>query len=380
MKNKAYLIFTTGFALFCMFFGSGNLVFPLLAGQGNTGALLFASLGFLLTAVVVPFLGVFAMLLYKGDLNSFFSCFGKKTVFWFSLFALAIMGPFGVLARCLTVAHGSLETLFPGMSLPFTSMVLCAVLFFVAAKKSKIISLLGTILTPLLLLSLVVVAFFGLSDGSWPKPLNRTGWEAMKLSFFQGYQTMDLLAAFFFSTFIIKQLQKLTKTSHDDQSALAVFIRASFVAASVLSLVYVALILLGAKHSAIISDVPPQLMLGTIALKVLGPMSAPIIALAVMLACLTTAVVLAVLFADFLRVNVCSNKLSNNQALLITLAISFLVSTLDFVGIAQILGPILETIYPALIALTIVNIIHKLFGTSRSHWPVTVTLAAKLCI
>ena len=94
MKN-AWLVISTGFALFSMFFGSGNLVFPIAVGTECGGHCILAALGILLTGVVVPFLGVFGMLLYKGDLNSFFSYLGKPGIFLFSLLALSITGPFG---------------------------------------------------------------------------------------------------------------------------------------------------------------------------------------------------------------------------------------------------------------------------------------------
>lgn len=380
MVNKLYLVFITGFALFSMFFGSGNLVFPIMAGQETSGKLFFSSVGFLLTGVAVPFLGVFGMLLYKGDLSQFFNCLGKRATFWFSLFALAIMGPFGVLARCLTVAHGSLRLLLPDASLPITSLLLCGVIFLLTVNKNKIVTLLGTILTPLLLLSLAAIAFFGLKEGGWPIGTTSTGWEALKFGFFQGYQTMDLLAAFFFSTFVIKHLQKFSSSAPDGHNALRIFLQSSLFGATVLSLVYIALVALGGKHADLLINTPPQEMLGAIAVAVLGPIAAPAICLTVVLACLTTAIVLTSLFADFLQKEVSNKRLGNKRALLITLAISFLISTLDFAGIASFLGPILETIYPALIMLTLVNLTHKLLGTDRSHWPVTFTLAAKLCI
>lgn len=380
MKNKWYIIFITGFALFSMFFGSGNLVFPLIAGQGSGGAVAAASFGFLITGVLVPFLGVFAMMLYKGDLANFFSCFGKKATFWFSLFALAIMGPFGVLARCLTVAYGSLRFLLPDLTLPLTSWLLCGIIFLLTINRSKIITVLGSYLTPLLLGTLFFIAFYGLKDGTWPEVAEYNPWFALKLGFFQGYQTMDLLAAFFFSTFILKYLEKVKGIENQPAHNLKFFIQSSFIGAVVLAIVYVGLIVIGGKHALLLADVPPQEMLGAIALATLGPMAAPIVCIAVVLACMTTAIVLTSLFADFLHKEIAPNKVSHTAALLITLGISFFVSTLDFAGIAKILGPILEAIYPSLIILTVVNIVHKLLGFRRSHWPITIALAAKLCI
>lgn len=380
MKNR-WLVLSTGFALFSMFFGSGNLVFPITVGQESEGHYLLAASGILLTGVIVPFLGVLGMMLYKGDLYSFFSCFGRKGTFMFSFLALALMGPFGVLARCLTVAHGALLLLLPEASLPLTSFLMCLVIYCLAINKNKIVTTLGTVLTPFLLLAIVAIAWFGLSQGNFPEPsITSKGWAALKNGFFQGYQTMDLLAAFFFSQFVIQHLHNQVTPNNGERSLLNQFCKSALIGAAILSAVYFALVLLGWVYSPLLVNVPPQEMLGMIAIESLGPIAAPCVCLAVLFACLTTAIVLTSLFADFLRNEVAKDKVGDKQALLITLGIGFVVSTFDFAGIARFLGPVLENVYPALIALTLVNIANKIFGAKASHWPFTLTLAAKLCL
>lgn len=379
--NKNWLVVSTGFALFSMFFGSGNLVFPITVGLESSGHYLLASLGILITGVIVPFLGVLGMLLYRGDINQFFSCFGKKGIFIFSFLALALMGPFGVLARCLTVAHGALLLIFPSASLPITSLIFCTIIFLLAVNKNKIVSVLGAILTPLLLLAIATIVFFGLKQGIMlPESVSTTtGWEAIKNGFFQGYQTMDLLAAFFFSKFVIAHLFSKGSDQTHESSFLKVFLKAALVGAALLSAVYISLVVLGWVYSPALAGQPPQEMLGIIAMESLGTMAAPCVCLAVIFACLTTAVVLASLFAEFLRTEVAREKIGNTSALLVTLAIGFLVSTLDFAGIARFLGPVLELSYPALIVLTVVNIGNKFYNVRATHWPFTLTLIAKLC-
>lgn len=369
MKSKL-IVLSTGFALFSMFFGSGNLVFPLTVGQMSEGHSFLAALGIIFTGVIVPFLGVFGILLYKGNLFEFFQCFGKKGTWLFAFFALALMGPFGVLARCLTVAHGAAALLFPDISLYFTSAFLCVAIFFLAVNKSKIVTTLGSLLTPFLLLSIACIAWFGLAEGTSPATSLSHSWEALKNGFFQGYQTMDLLAAFFFSQFVIQHLKGKSAEKH--------FYASSLIGAGLLSAVYLSLVMLGWKFSPLLEGVPPQEMLGMIAMESLGSFAAPCVCLAIVFACLTTAIVLASLFADFLRTEVAQGKIGNKLALLITLGISFAVSTLDFAGIAGFLGPVLETIYPALITLTVINIGSKLLGYRSTHWPFTLTLITKL--
>jgi branched-chain amino acid:cation transporter, LIVCS family len=376
--KKNWLVVSTGFALFSMFFGSGNLVFPLTVGQESGGHVLLAGLGILLTGVLVPFLGVFGMMLYKGNFQKFFQSFGSRGTFIFSFLALSLMGPFGVLARCLTVAHGALMLLFPTISLPLASFLMCLIIYVLSTNKNKIMTVLGAVLTPFLLLSIALIAFFGLTQGTMPEPTQVSNWDALKNGFFQGYQTMDLLAAFFFSQFVIKHLYDSVSVT-EETSPLRVFCKASIVGAGILASVYFALVLLGWIYSPLLFQRPPQEMLGLIAMESLGSMAAPCVCLAVIFACLTTAIVLASLFAEFLRKEVCQEKLGHKPALLLTLGIGFAVSTLDFAGIAKFLGPVLEIVYPALIVLTVVNIACQFFNVKSSHWPFTLTLVAKMC-
>lgn len=378
MKTKS-LVVTTGFALFAMFFGSGNLVFPLLVGTESQGHFLWSSFGIIVTGVLVPFMGVLAMLLYKGDTREFLGTMGRPAKFWFPLIALSLMGPFGVLARCITVAHGSFVLLFPSCSLIAFSIAFCGVIFFLTANKSRIIPFLGSALTPFLLLSLLAIITAGVWYSEAPPLENANIWPAFRDGALQGYQTMDLLAAFFFSTFVIQHLSKTFSADIDHSSLVKVFLKSALLGGGLLSLVYYGLVYLGTAFAVELNGIAPQAMLGMVAQKTLGVLSAPIVCIAVVLACFTTAVVLASLFADFFRQEVCQEKINAPIALMVTLLIAFGISTLEFSGIAAFLAPILETLYPALIVLTVVNIANKLWGVKLRRWPIALTFAAKLC-
>jgi len=375
MKHK-FLMISLGFALFSMFFGSGNLVFPLTVGKESDGHFMLATLGIILTGVLVPFMGVIVMVLFKGDTEQFFGTMGKKAVFWFPLIALSLMGPFGVLARCITVAHGSFRLLFPDIALIPFSIAFCLIIYFATLNKTKLVSLLGSILTPFLLVALAAFGIVGFSEGSFPEAANTGSWEALQMGFFQGYQTMDLLAAFFFSTFIIHYLNERF-ADKNRESQLKVILPAIALGGSLLAAVYFILVSLGAMYAPFLENVPPQEMLGVVANQVMGRFSAPLVCVTISLACFTTAVVLASLFADFLHKEVAGQRISSYVAMGITLLIAFSVSTLEFSGIARFLAPILETLYPALIVLTVINICAKLWGTKSLRWPVVMTLLAK---
>lgn len=378
MKKELLVVITTGFALFSMFFGSGNLVFPLTVGVESQGHYFVASLGVLISCVIFPLLGMLGMMLYQGNIQDFFSCFGKKGVFLFSLLALALMGPFGVLARCLTVMHGALLLIFPNLSLPVTSFFLCVFIYFLTARKNMIVTLIGSIMTPFLLLAVAAIVFFGLSRGTQPEAADFSSLLAFKNGFFTGYQTMDLVASFFFSGFVIKHLHNAISTNEVKIEPLKLFFKSSIIGASLLYVVYFALVLLGWIYAPVLATCSPQEMFGRVALESLGSMAAPCVCLAVIFACLTTAIALTSLFAEFLRNEVAQEKIGNRLSLVITLAIAFLVSNLEFAGIANILGPILETMYPALITLTAINIGCKFYGFQSTHWPFTLVLLTKM--
>jgi LIVCS family branched-chain amino acid:cation transporter len=377
MKKYA-LILSTGFAMFSMFFGSGNIVFPILVGQQSGGHYILSALGIFLTGVFVPFLGVLAMMLCKGSLSDFFRSIGKVGTFVFSLIALSLMGPFGVLPRCIVVAHGAFLQIFSSASLIWISLGLCSLIYFLTVNKNRIIPVLGSFLTPLLLVAILAIFICALVKGSLPSFTETDlAWSSFKMGFFKGYQTMDLLAAVFFSTFIIGHLQSARGEDVSEKSSIRTFWKASLIGGSLLSVVYFFLVLLGSIYSPELASIAPQEMFGYIALRTLGPLAAPCMCIAVVLACLTTAVILTALFAEFLRKEICREKIGNKTSLVVTLLIAFVISTLQFSGIMRFLGPVIEMIYPALIMLTIVNVVHRTWGFKNTHWPTTLTLAAK---
>jgi branched-chain amino acid:cation transporter, LIVCS family len=379
MKNKS-IVLSTGLAMFSMFFGSGNLVFPLVIGQLSQGHYVLAAAGIIMTGVLVPFLGILAMLLFNGNQNEFFLRLGKPATFWFPLLAISLMGPFGVLARCLTVAHGAFRMILPETPLALFSLAACGVIFLLSIRKRRIVQILGSILTPLLILSLAAVVWSAVVRVDFPAVTGGAGsaWTSFKEGIFQGYQTMDLLAAFFFSAFIIKHLKEEKAMQKAPARSLSVFLKASLIGASLLAAVYGFLVLIGAMYAHELGSVPPQEMLGFIAQKSLGPWAAPIVCSTIILACMTTAVVLTVLFADLLRTQISKERISPSLALGATLFIAFLISTLEFSGIAKIIGPILEICYPALIVMVVASILQKLWGWKSVRGPTAVAFLIKL--
>ncbi|MFN5382003.1 MAG: branched-chain amino acid transport system II carrier protein [Alphaproteobacteria bacterium] len=95
---------TTGLAMFDMFFGSGNLVFHLKIGMQSGNQYMLASIGLILTGIMVPFLGLFNMILYQGNKDQYFGLLGRYGPFTLSLLMLS----FRTIWRSTTVYYSSL--------------------------------------------------------------------------------------------------------------------------------------------------------------------------------------------------------------------------------------------------------------------------------
>ena len=381
-KYKDVLIY--GFAIFSMFFGSGNLVFPLQIGQ-IAGYHWFAGfVGLFLTGIILPFLGLFVIKLHKGDYNSFFGEAGPLAKFLLPLFTLSLLGSFGVVPRCITVAHGGIEYIFPQVPLILFSLLFSVICFVFCLKDHLMITILGKWMTPVLLILLAVLILIGIGqnyplDGTLVDGAMLIGslsaasygstnvssiginmGSALTEGFLRGYQTMDLFAAFFFSALIFNQIQnKDENKKKDHKSIIRAALKPSLVGAILLAIVYLGFVFLGAKYRDIAIDTSPALILPKIAVHVMGKGAALTIGIIMIFSCLTSAIALNNIYARYL----CSLlKLSNKSfpsMLLATTVVSYVISLLDFRGIAAFLSPSLELSYPSIILLTIMSIFIK---------------------
>lgn len=357
-------VFFTGMALFCMFFGAGNLIFPLLIGKSALSQITPAILGLTISAVAFPFLGLMAMMFFHGNLNRFLERLGKWPAFILLLVLQITQGPL-CMARLFTLCHSSLKAFVPGAPLLISTIAIGALVFFLTYRPSKIVGLLGNVLTPFLLLSLGVLILVGIIGA----PPMAAASESAGFHFVQGvkggYLTMDLISALLFATMIMPHLSRGTEDLSEEEAGRAIrkkMIKASLVAASLLTVTYIGLCLLSAHHGSEIStDVAPADLLQAIAVKILGPWGGYIAAITVFFACFTTAMALASIFGDYVRKDLLKDRISPMLGLVISIGLTTATANLGFSGILRLLGPILEILYPALIVLCLLNIAHCLY-------------------
>lgn len=374
-------IFAAGLAIFSMFFGAGNIIFPLALGQFAQDQNIFAISGLLITAIGVPFAGLFAMTLFDGDYRQFFSRIGEIPGFLTAAIIMGLIGPFGAMPRCIALAYSTISGYIPGISLELFSAIACLLIFLLTFKRNNIVDILGYVLTPLLLISLAIIIIKGLIFApEKPIAVDLQSLSVFFEGFKQGYQMMDLIGAFFFSSVVIVCLKKdLPPNEQNNHSTLmSLTLKSIAVAAPLLAITYIGFSYLAASYSHDLANFNSDELIGQIALIVLGNQAGLIASLAVALACLTTVIALAAVFAEFLHEDITGFKFGYIPSLIVTLLITYFISILNFTMIKAMLTPILEIAYPALIMLTACNILYKLFGLKTVKTPVAIIFVLSL--
>lgn len=365
---------TTGLALFSMFFGAGNTTFPLALGAFAKDKIATGFFAFNLTAVLIPLLAVTTLTLFDGSYHRFFQRIGKLPGFLIIVFLMALIGPFGAIPRIIALSYSTFKLIVPNLNLDFFKIVSCLLFFGLTYKRSRILDILGYVLTPVLLVTLGMITIKGIFFSPELLASAASHGEVFIRGIEEGYNTMDLQGAFFFSSIVIICLEKeLSVRNKSHKNLIMMTLKAGGIGCGLLALVYLGLAYLAALNSGSLEIKTPDLMLGSLALKFLGESAGIIVCVAVAMACLSTAIALVAVFSEFLHEEVSLKKISYIQSLIITLVITYIVSMLNFTAIMEFLKPILVLIYPTLIVITICNFLYKVIGFKWIKTPSLVT-------
>jgi LIVCS family branched-chain amino acid:cation transporter len=363
-RFKQYLFSETlmlGLAMFCMFFGAGNVIFPLYLGQICQEHFAFGFFGLFFTAVLMPFVGVFTMILFDGQTKLFFGRFGRWIGLFIATILMVLLGPFGSTPRCLALSYSSFKTFFPALDPNLFMAFVCIAVFFATKNRQLMMKILGRYITPILLLLLALIIGVGVfSKGeSFDQTLVQN--EAFIMGIKEGYNTMDLLAAFFFSSSIIYSLKRVAKTESLNKQLVKKAVYSSLIGAFLLCVTYLGFSYLAAKHTVASHVIPKEMILQFIMIKLVGQKAALIVAVVISLACLTTAMALLSVFVEFVQKECHLSSKSETGVLAISVIVTGLIARLEFTGISTILTPILQFLYPFLIALTVFHLFEKIW-------------------
>ena len=371
-----------GSMLFGMFFGAGNLIFPVHLGQEAGSNILAANIGFMLTAIGLPFLGIIAMGVSRS--NGLFDLASRinKTYAHFITIALYLsIGPAFALPRTAAVSFeigfashidSSMQTIYLAV---FTIIFFLLALFF-ALKPGKIIIWIGKFLNPLFLvfLAILIVTAFINPMGS-PADMAAQGAyqnEALTKGIIEGYNTMDALASLAFGIIVIHTLYDLG-LKHPKDIALGT-LKAGIVVLILMGIIYSALSYIGATS---LGQLPLSanggIALADISTYYFGSFGHILLASTVTVACLKTAIGLITACTTTFS-ELYPNTLSYKSYVYLITLVSFLISNVGLTSIIYLAIPILMLLYPLAITLILLAFIDAICGYHRYIYVCTTIL------
>ncbi|QNM85097.1 branched-chain amino acid transport system II carrier protein [Polaribacter pectinis] len=352
--NKTKEIWIAGFALFSLFFGAGNLILPPSLGANSGADWWIVVLGFVLTAVTIPILAIFAHAKLQGTLYDF----GKKvsplfsTVYCLLIYSIAIAIPS---PRTAAVTHEMTVQPFFETTPLLTSVIYFVLVFIFAINRTRVIGLIGKFLTPIIVLILLIIigiAFFTSSGTVNPSTFQTPFVDGI----LEGYQTFDAIGGVVVGAVIIISLNYSSHTTFDAKRRL--IRKAGFIAGAGLLLIYGGLILSGSLFSSTFAEGASRTeILSSLSTQTLGHLGTTFLSVLVALACFTTAVGIVTGTADYIK------GISNDskKAYIITAAIASIIGI--YVGsrkvdlIIELAVPALMFLYPITIVLILLNIV-----------------------
>lgn len=365
MNKKNNMVLISGLALFSMFFGAGNLIFPPTLGRMVGSNFVPAILGFVITAVGIVMLGVIATTKAGGSIDKIADKLGGRFSLLFGTLILLAIGPGLAIPRTAATTFEVIQgSLLPNLSPVVSSIIFFAIVLFFVLNPTSMIDRLGKFLTPALLITLALIIFKGFTT-----PLGQPSQIEMEnifgMSFEEGYQTMDALAALVFTSVIIKGFQ--IKGIKDNKTIVNLTIKAGIFASVFLCIVYGGLLYIGATTSSIdLGEIGRVPLLIYIAENLLGALGKVVLSIAMALACLTTAIGLTSTVGTFFN-KASKNKLSYKAVVIISTIFSayFAVMGVDF--IVKFSVPILLALYPVSIVLIFLNLFPNIFKSKSVY-------------
>lgn len=357
-KNKDIII--VGFALFAMFFGAGNLIFPPFLGVISGENWMTGFSGFIIADVGLALLAVAAAAKCGGDVNKILDRSGKTLAKVLGIAIMVCLGPLLAIPRtaATTFEMGMQPILGSSINPIIFSIIFFTVVLILTIRPSKVVDIIGKVLTPALLIALSVLIIKGIIT-----PLGAINPDTMVDNVFsngvsQGYQTMDALGAVALSTIVIASIHNKGYTKDSDKVSIA--IKAGIVAGIGLCLVYGGLTFLGATVSKTyigqdISAISQTALIVGITEALLGYTGKVILGLIVTLACLTTAIGLTSATGQYFT-KITNGKLKYELVVTIVAVFSAVVSNFGVDMIIKISAPILDMVYPATMLLVVMTL------------------------
>jgi len=362
MKNNlktASDIIIIGSALFSMFFGAGNMIFPPYLGLGSSSQWFGGFLGYFIADIILALVAIAAQIRTNG-FEKLLDPLGK-TIKIIMLFAIILcLGPVITIPRTAATTYELIPYSYKINKVIFY-FIFFMIVILLCINESKVVDIVGKVLTPVLFLGLMLIIVMGVINplgeiDKTPKISN-----AVQAGIEAGYQSMDVLAATIFGVLILNSATAKGHTSK--KQCRNVTIGSSFVAGAGLFVIYLGLTYLGAtvsqkynmhiSKSVLLTSIVRSLIKGDIGHIFFGVIAS--------LACLSTAIALASSCAKFI------NKMSNGRlgykTLIVSMcSISAFIASMGVENLIKFSTPILNIIYPPVLTVIILSFFHRHLG------------------
>lgn len=369
-----------GTMLFGMYFGAGNLIFPIQLGQLAGTNFWPALTGFLVTAIGLPFLGILAIGL-SGS-NGLRELASRVHPLFSVVFAIALyltIGPFFAIPRTATVPFvvGFEPYINPGHAslwLGLFSFVFFAIVYYFSLNPARVMDYIGKYLTPAFLVFLFVLivtaivkpmGHFGEPSGDYIKLAFITGFK-------EGYNTMDALASLAFGIVVINAIKGQGITNTNDIAK--VTWKSGIFAMALMMLIYGLITYMGATSILVIGsfDNGGQIF-AAVAQHYFGSFGTILLAIIIVLACLKTSIGLITSCSEFFH-NIFP-KISYRWFVRILCIVSFTIANFGLNNIIQFAVPVLMFLYPLAIVLILLTLCSPLFNNKHSVYVASMLLA-----
>lgn len=372
-----------GVTLFSMFFGAGNLIIPPLLGLQAGEAVVPAMVGFLVTGIGLPMLGIIAVGL-AGTIRDLASRVHPLFAHVFVAANYLAIGPCLAIPRTSSTSFEMFEPLLPaGLSLEVArlvfSVVFFAVAYLLAMHPSALTRLLGRITGPALIALLVFVIVAALFDPASSLEAAHAAYASAPAmsGFLTGYQTMDLLASLTFGIVIATNIRELGVT--DDAGLTREVSRAGIFAGVLMGIIYCGLALVGVNIAAVLPGATNGAeILAASAGQHFGTVGTVVVAAIFLLACLNVCIGL---------ISCCGTYFSDEfpripyRVWALGFAVfSCVVSNFGLDAILTFSVPLLNAMYPMAIVLVVMGMLHKVCDGMPAVWPCAVGLTAVVSI
>jgi len=360
----------TAFALFSLFFGAGNLILPPYLGYNAGEDWLWVTLGFAISAVVIPIMAIYGYARLQGTLLDFAKKVSPLFALVYSIFvyiiSISLPSP-----RTASVTYEMAIQPYFNISSFWTSVLYFILVLSFVLNRAKILNFIGKFLTPIIIIILLFIIGIGILGDV--EPLRASIFEnTFTEGILEGYQTFDAIGGVVVGGVIVISLALRGTYNYEERKSIIAW--SGFISGLGLLLIYGGLIALGAFYSGTLEVENRTDLLSLLSNSTLGSLGAAFLSVLVALACFTTAVGIVTGTADFVKGVFGNSKLAYKITAVLGCVIGVTVGQFDVHYIINIAVPALMFIYPITIALILLNVLPEKYASKLVYRGVTITV------